>query len=269
MKKILILGATGMLGNAVARYFLRGDYDVTTTSRNPQSSNELRFDALNDSADSLPIGYDYVINCIGVIKPYAEADIAATVKVNAIFPHELSRHCEKHGMRLIHITTDCVYSGNRGLYSESSLHDALDVYGKSKSLGEPCANAMVLRTSIIGLETNHFASLISWAFSQKGKTIDGYTTHHWNGITTQQYAKVCEQIITQNLYQTGLHHIFAQDDVTKHELLYLLNKRFNLNLTINHAAPNAIDRRLRTEKKLNATLQIPTIKQMLDEMEEI
>jgi dTDP-4-dehydrorhamnose reductase len=146
------------------------------------------------------------------------------------------------------------------------LHDALDDYGKSKSLGECPESAMVLRTSIIGEEIHKDASLIAWAKSQKGKIVSGFSTHTWNGVTTNQYAKICDDIIQKEYYEHGLFHVFAKDDVTKLEMMHLFNKKFDLGLTIEEKQPAKCDRTLRTEKDLNGKLCVPTVEQMINEM---
>ena len=270
MKKILILGGTGMLGNAVVRFFTAQDgYEITATYRTDGLDipcNKIKFDALSDSPDKLPGDCDYVLNCIGVIKPFMLPDITAAIKINSLLPHILADWCSKAQASLIHITTDCVYSGLKGKYIESDLHDALDDYGKSKSLGECPDKAMVLRTSIIGEEIHKHASLIAWAKSQKGKTVSGFSTHTWNGITTNQYAKICDTIIREGYYGHGLFHVFAGDDVNKLEMMHLFNKKFDLGLTIEEKQPAKCDRTLRTEKALNEKLNIPTVKQMIEEM---
>jgi len=270
MKKLLILGGTGMLGNAVVAHFADSiDYEITATYRSEGvhlPCNKIRFDASINDPDELSGCYDYVINCIGIIKPFMLPDIVNAIKINSIFPHILTKWCESNNSKLIHITTDCVYSGSKGKYVETDLHDALDDYGKSKSLGECPSNAMVLRTSIIGEEIHKHASLIAWAKSQKGNTINGFSTHLWNGVTTSQYAKICDTIIQDGLYEQGLFHVFAKDDVTKLEMMYLFNKKYDLGMTIEEKQPTACDRTLRTEKGLNEKLNIPTVEKMIEEM---
>lgn len=267
--KVLILGSTGMLGNAVTKYFLEsGRYETVTTYRDSKVAfpGGVVFDAVRDPLERLPSGCAYVINCIGIIKPFMAQDPAAAIRLNALFPWMLAQWCETHGMKLIHITTDCVYSGRKGKYVESDLHDALDSYGKTKSLGECPEKAMVLRTSIIGEEIHKNASLISWAKSQKGKTVGGYATHLWNGVTTNEYARICDTIIQEGLYQKGLFHIFAKDDVSKLQMLHYFNQKFGLNLTIKEEKPQPIDRTLRTQMGLCAKLQIPTVWEMIERM---
>lgn len=268
--KILILGSTGMLGNAVAAHFMNNDnYDVATTYRNASVAlpgKSIQFDAISDSMDKLPGDFDYVINCIGIIKPFMAGDPVAAIKINSLFPWELASWCNANNSKLIHITTDCVFSGKKGCYVESDLHDALDDYGKSKSLGECVSEAMVIRTSIIGEEIHKNASLIAWAKSQKGKTVNGFSTHLWNGVTTKEYAKVCDKIISNGWYEKGLFHVYAKDDVTKLQMMGYFNEKFNLDLTIVEKKPEPVDRTMRTEKDLCAKLDIPTVEQMIKEI---
>ncbi|MGE4214249.1 MAG: NAD(P)-dependent oxidoreductase [Anaerotignaceae bacterium] len=267
--RILVLGATGMLGNAVFNHFNKNnDFITAPTYRTQLNSltNGFYFNALNNSVEAIPKNFDYIINCIGIITPFIHNNPIESIKINSIFPLELASYCQNNNIKLIHITTDCVYSGNDGKYIETDLHDALDFYGKSKSLGECNSNAMVLRTSIVGAEIHNFVSLLSWAKSQSGGKIDGYATHLWNGVTTNWYAKVCEKIIYDDLYENGLFHLFAANDVSKYQLLQYFNEKFSLNLDINETFPNKVDRTLRTTKTLCSKLNIPSVQQMVNEI---
>lgn len=264
--KILILGSTGMLGNAVFKYFNIRNYNIYTTYREEKlkyNNNSFYFNALDTNFSQIR-HFDYIINCIGVIKPFVSEKTAQDVILtNSLFPRKLANFCEENNIRLIHITTDCVFSGKDGLYDENSEHDCIDLYGKSKSVGEP-SNCMVLRTSIIGNEIHKDASLISWAKSCANKEINGYTNHIWNGITTNQYAKICEKIIQKDLYSHDLYHVFS-DDITKYELLNLINNFYNLNMKINKFIDKiSIDRTLRTIKNLKSLLNIPTIEEQIE-----
>ena len=269
-KRILILGGTGLLGSAVTKHFLsKSGFDVTTTCRDKSVSideNAILFDALADSVEKLPADNDYVLNCIGVIKPFMKQNPAAAIKLNALLPWQLAEWCNKNDMRLIHITSDCAFSGRKGKYTEDDEHDALDAYGKSKSLGECTTEAMVIRTSIIGEEIHKNASLIEWAKSQKGKTVSGYVTHLWNGVTTKQYASICEKIIKNGWYEKGLFHVLAKDDVSKYQMLQYFDKKFGLNLDIKKESPESVDRTLRTTKSLCGKLEVPTVEQMVMEL---
>ena len=267
---ILILGGTGLLGSAVTKHFLSSnEFEVNTTCRDKNISidkDALVFDALSNSLETLPTTYDYVLNCIGVIKPFMKQDPAAAIKLNALLPWQIAQWCNDNDMKLIHITSDCAFSGKKGKYTENDEHDALDAYGKSKSLGEPSTEAMVIRTSIIGEEIHKNASLIEWAKSQKGKTVGGFVTHLWNGVTTKQYATICEKIIKNGWYENGLYHVTAQDDVSKYQMLQYFDEKFKLDLDIREESPESIDRTLRTTKPLCEKLNIPSVRQMVMEL---
>jgi dTDP-4-dehydrorhamnose reductase len=195
MSRVLILGASGMLGSAVLKEFstFEGELIATTrvgTSLVSQSNvTFLKFDAATDnlgSTFSMPI--DFVVNCIGIIKPYindADPKQAETAfEINGAFPNRLETWASKRGVKVIQIATDCVFSGSKCNYLETSEHDAMDVYGKSKSLGEAKgASMMHLRVSIIGPEVDRNSSLLEWVRNQpKNAEISGYTDHFWNGI---------------------------------------------------------------------------------------
>jgi dTDP-4-dehydrorhamnose reductase len=269
--KIVVLGSTGLLGSTVGHYLLNvfGEDNVFLSYRNENyayGKNKFFFSlpGTKYNFDKIP-QCDYLINCIGVIKPFSEKNIGYTIEVNSVFPWELSAYCYAKGIKLIHITTDCVFSGKTGKYDENAFHDCIDVYGKSKSLGEP-KNAMVLRTSIIGEELHEKVSLVEWLKSQKKGRVNGYTNHLWSGVTTKQFSKICEKIIIENLYEEGIFHTFS-NIISKCELLCLLNKKFNLDIEIcSVEAILSVDRSLSTIKDLNSKLQISSIQEQIKEM---
>jgi len=268
MVKVAILGSTGMLGNAVGAHFMAQEkYDTVLTYRNREISygaNKIWFDAGTTRLLDLP-RVDYIINCIGVIKPFIEKDRGKSIYLNAVFPYELASHCKKHDIRLIHITTDCVFSGTKGAYIETDDHDCVDFYGKTKSLGEPSDECMVLRTSIVGEEIHKDASLISWVKSMRGREISGFVNHQWNGVTTKQYAKICARIIDESLYREGLFHI-GSESVSKYELVSAISDRFELDTLVNPVeAPNAIDRTLSSNEDLSLLIMndLPTIREQI------
>jgi len=268
--KILVLGSTGMLGYSVGKYFINkyGEDNVYLSYRKKElsyGSKSFYFNAMDCDFDF--IYCDYVINCIGIIKQNTKWDSYEAIKINSCFPIELSRYCKKNNMKLIQITTDCVFSGKEGGYVEESIHDALDEYGKSKSLGEECKKkSMVIRTSVIGEEIHNNVSLVSWVKSQHGKNINGYINHFWNGVTCLQYAKICEQIIENKLYKDGLYHVFS-NSVNKYDLVSMINDHFKLNITVNPFRTETLcDRTLSTTKELNSKLDIPLIEKQIKEM---
>jgi dTDP-4-dehydrorhamnose reductase len=266
MVKIAILGSTGMLGNAVAKHFSNTEHEIFTSFRNEDVSfgdNKFFYDPI-DSGVELPFDCDYVINCIGVIKPFIDVDPQASIYLNSLFPRELADYCNKTNKKLIHITTDCVFSGQDGDYSETSNHDCLDFYGKTKSLGEP-ENCMVIRTSIIGEEIHKDASLIAWVKSMKGKEVNGFTNHDWNGVTTKQSAQICQSVIEDNLYTNGLYHL-CSNKVNKYELVSYINERFDLDLSINPVETDfSVDRTMKSETELGQTLsgKLQTVKEQI------
>jgi dTDP-4-dehydrorhamnose reductase len=278
MKNILILGSTGMLGNAVVSYFLKQTdrYNISITTRNIEVAhknftnpdcNIVFFDIATETVQHfiqrMP-KIDYVINCIGTIKPFMKDNPRQARFINSVFPWDLSDACEKNNIKLLTISSDCVYKGSKGNYIEADLHDALDDYGKSKSLGEP-TNCMVIRTSIIGEEIHKNASLIEWAKSQKGKKVNGFTHHKWNGITTTQFAIVCDKIIHNDWYKNELFHVYSPTIVNKAEMLRFIDERFKLDLTIDETdkITEPCDRSLSSTKDLSSKLQIPSVKEMI------
>lgn len=246
----IILGNTGMLGSMVSNTW-DGDFI---------SLNREMFDAENPQE----LKADNIVNCIGVIKPYCD-DIERAIKVNALFPHQLPAGT-------IQIATDCVYSGDKGNYVETDLHDATDVYGKTKSLGE-APHLKNLRCSIIGPEEKNHISLLDWFLSQD--KANGFTNHKWNGITTLAFSKIVQGVIKNNIELPSLQHIVPADVVTKAELLRIIARAYGKNTPITDAqADVVIDRTLSTNNPdLNKLLwesagydHIPTIEELVIEM---
>lgn len=277
--KIVVLGATGMLGHAVAEYMalVYGEENIVRSARSRityadmdrnRRETWIQFDASDPGKyylHKIPQDTDYVINCIGIIKPFIETTgIVRTLQVNSVFPHQLANYCNDHGIRLIHITTDCVYSGQDGSYVEDDPHDVTDVYGRTKSLGEPIKDAMVLRTSIIGREIHKQASLVAWVQSQSGQTVNGFCNHYWNGVTTKTYAECCRQIIDNDWWKKGLYHIFSPTAVTKQHLVQMISDALELGVTVNLTnAAVACDRTLSTNETLCCSLRIPELAEQM------
>jgi dTDP-4-dehydrorhamnose reductase len=270
--KVCVLGSTGMLGNAVGNYFNSNDkYTTFLSYRNEKykyGKHTFKFDVFGDASSWQQIPpCDYIINCIGVIKPAMKTvPIMDSIYINSMFPHYLAEVCKHNNIKLINITTDCVYSGTTGYYMEDTLHDCLDDYGKTKSLGECPDKAMVIRTSIIGDEIHNNYSLIAWAKSMAGQTVNGFQNHFWNGVTTNEYAKICDTIIQNDLFETGLFHVFS-DVVSKYEMMEAFNNKWNLGLTINpYVAVTECDRTLSTIKDLNGKLGVNSFARMIEEL---
>ena len=280
MKKVLVLGATGMLGSACSNVLKHNELlDVVNTSRNAKPGF-LKFDASNDSISDLvsTIKPDWIVNCIGIIKPHIdEKDISSinqAIRINSLFPQEIVMATNRP---VIQIATDCVYSGSIGAYLESAHHDATDVYGKTKSLGEiPAENLKHIRASIIGPEQGRSTSLLEWFRNQpKDAKLNGFTDHLWNGITTHHFGFLTKAMIENDYLEFNKIHVVPQDVVTKAELLRIFASSYNRSdITINDVeSAKKIDRTLTTENpetnfalwKLAGYETPPTIKQMVEE----
>lgn len=251
--KVVVLGSTGMLGRYVF-YYLKKEFSVNSLNRDKfDAALMLSERTLNIMFNSFDIRKnDVIINCIGIIKQRKDISNLEYVRTNAEFPLILADAAKKAGIKVIHITTDCVFNGIEGNYTETSIHNAEDVYGKTKSLGEP-NNCTVIRTSIIGEELKSGLSLIEWVKSNANKEVksnankevNGFLNHRWNGITCLQYAKICEKIIHNNLYWSGVKHIYSPTSVTKAELVQMISNVFDLNIKVNLIdAPTKCDRTL-------------------------
>ncbi len=237
--RVVILGATGMLGSMGLNYISQDpSLQLRATARSQELIDSLRIrfpgvqwqvlDAercnVKDIASVLKDA-EWAVNAIGVIKPYIHDDNAAEVQravtVNALFPHLLARVAEQTGCRVLQIATDCVFSGVKGHYTEKDNHDPLDVYGKTKSLGEVYSPHIYhLRCSIIGPEPKGHVSLMDWFLKQpRSSGVSGYTNHQWNGVTTLHFARVCQGVIKNNLKLPHVHHLIPAGTISKAQLL--------------------------------------------------
>ncbi len=260
MAKVLILGGSGMIGTGLAQSLQAADVSVAATSRSGLPLDRLpgvavhKFEAKTDSIAALVKDLergDYVINCIGMVKSLIHDDqpesCEAAYFLNSEFPSKLAAVAEGKGLKVIQMATDCVYSGHDGNYSESAVHDALDVYGKSKSRGEvPSPSVMNLRVSVIGKGSQ---GLFHWVASQpQNATISGYLDHQWNGITSVEYGRIIAGIIRDGLFTPGVHHIVPTGSVNKNELVHLIAANAGrTDLQINPVdSGKAVDRTLAT-----------------------
>ncbi|MCX7875604.1 MAG: SDR family oxidoreductase [Melioribacteraceae bacterium] len=264
MEKVLVIGSNGMLGYAVSEYFASKNYNVVKLSRN---DFDIGIEPHENFLKFLD-GIDLVINCAGLIKPtIGNFPIEQAIRVNSIFPRNIALMTKARNIKCFHITTDCVYSGKKGNYNELDLFDANDLYGMTKNAGEN-KDCMVLRTSIIGEEKNNSRSLLEWAKSQKGKEVNGFTNHLWNGVTTLYLAEVIENILKNNLYKEGIFHIHSPNTVNKFELLNLFNDIYQLNyLKINQVeAKDKIDRTLSSVYDLTNNVCTKKLEEQISEM---
>lgn len=266
-----------------------GDVVVTTRGKNldgvPDSIAQVAFDAASDNVSTAfkDLGkVDYVINCIGIIKPHIsdtnDKQRLNAIQINSLFPQKLADWAYEQGVKVIQIATDCVFSGQKGSYLESEAHDALDVYGKSKSLGEvPNPAMMHLRVSIIGPEVGRSTSLLEWVRNQpKDAQIFGFTDHMWNGVTTSHFGKVARGIIESNLFKAGVFHLIPGDRLPKDKLVKKIASVFGRDdIEIQpKASGNTVDRTLETiDPMFNSEMWAaagyespPTIERMLEEI---
>jgi len=267
--KIFIFGSNGMLGNYI-NSLLSNKYEIIILTRNDYDLSILNIDTLTNLLELKNLQKDdIIINCAGVI-PQASKQRGLNTRlyftINSLFPVILSQICDKYGAKMIHITTDCVFSGKDGNYNEDSIHDETNDYGMSKSLGELC-KATIIRTSIVGEEVNNKRSLVEWVISNKNNTINGYKNHMWNGVTCLQLAKIIQTIIQNNNFWNDVRHIFSPRTVSKYELVSMINDTYNLQITINpFDAEVGIDKSITTIHETNNQFNIPDLKQQIEEM---
>ncbi|MAZ35621.1 MAG: NAD(P)-dependent oxidoreductase [Thalassospira sp.] len=260
--KILVLGASGMLGNAVIRVLVNDKkFEVFASARSPSvcmhfppkiAKNIItgvdveNFDVLSRLFSE--VQPNIVINCIGLVKQLATSNNPlSALPINAMLPHRIAQFCQLIGARLIHISTDCVFSGRKGRYVESDEPDALDLYGRSKLLGEvDYPHAVTLRTSIIGRELNSAHGLIGWFLAQKNQ-IKGYTKAIFSGLPTCELARVIRDEVMPRHNMRGLYHVAAAP-ISKYELLQLVNKEYQKELKIEPDNSLVIDRSLNADR---------------------
>lgn len=225
--KILVLGGAGMAGHTISLYFKEASHDVTAFSRSKVNyCNNINGDVTsfeNLKKIIIESQYDAVINAIGVLNQDAEDNKSNAVLLNSYLPHFLSDTTNNMGTRIIHLSTDCVFSGKAGGYSERSFRDGETFYDRSKALGEiENSKDLTFRSSIIGPDTKEKGiGLFNWFMKQEG-TINGFTKAIWTGVTTLTLAKAMEQALKENL--TGLYNLVNNQTITKYDLLKLFNK---------------------------------------------
>ena len=192
---------------------------------------------------------DVVVNAIGIVKQRAIAqDAVQSISVNSLFPHRLAQLCADAGARLIHFSTDCVFSGGRGRYSEHDIPDPVDLYGRSKLLGEVASpGALTIRTSIIGREIEHRTGLLEWFLGQAGGRVQGYAKVIWNGVTTNFLARTVGSLVKADSDLSGVVHL-SGPAISKYQLLVWLNDAFGTRTTIERAALPVSDRSLDSER---------------------
>jgi len=274
MTRVLVLGGGGMLGHKAWQVFRARGGDVFVTFR--RFDHRLRATTVFDEsriiegvdawelatvrraiAEARP---EWLLNCVGVIKQREEAkDPTQAIYVNALFPHLLGKLCRETGVRLIHVSTDCVFSGRHGPYRETDLSDAEDLYGRTKYLGEvPGPGSLTIRTSIIGRDLFRNLSLVDWFLSQAGKQIRGYARTLYTGLTTTALSREIWRVITEQPGLEGLYQVSATP-ITKFDLLVMLNEAFHTETQIARDESEVSDRSLVSDRYWRETRAQPPL----------
>lgn len=279
--KILILGASGMLGHKLLQR-LSVRHEVVGTVRGSTaeapSISGVQSDLLiggvaATEADAIRrvvqgVQPEAVLNCIGIVKQIDEAkDAIQSISVNSLLPHQLSAICSEFDSRLIHFSTDCVFSGRAGPYKESDLPDPVDLYGRSKLLGEVVdAGCLTIRTSIVGRELKRGTGLIDWIMSKRGGKVRGYRRALYSGLTTEAMSDVVELLLEKHPEVDGIWQVSA-DPIDKCSLLEIVNRVYGLNIEIEPDETFFCDRRLDSTRFREATgWTPPTWQEMIENM---
>lgn len=279
--KILIVGAAGMLGYSLFKNL--GDYsqfDVFGTVRNINGKESFFADCSDRIIKNIDVNDihlidgvigkvdpDVVINCIGLIKQHSVSkQHIDAVAINSLLPHQLASICDKYFCKLIHFSTDCVFDGKKGDYAEQDSPDAIDLYGKSKCLGEiDYAPHLTLRTSIIGHELSSKVSLVDWFLSQDTK-VKGFSKAVFSGLPTCEISKLLAEKILPNKQLSGLYQL-SVDPIDKYTLLKLIAKIYSKNIEIEESIELAIDRSLNSKKlRKEINYKVPSWKDLISAM---
>jgi len=280
-QKVLILGGSGMLGHVLVNSF-SSDFNLWCTVRN---KSEKLLKALNVDKDKIidnidienfeklydlisEIKPDVIVNCIGIVKQVSDAkNINKSLLVNSLLPNYLKLLSNFHNFRLIHISTDCVFSGNKGNYKEEDICDASDIYGKTKILGEINQNnCLTLRTSFIGPEIETNNGLLNWFINNDSNEVSGYKNALFSGFTSIELSKIIKRIIMDYKNISGIYHL-SSSPINKFDLLNLINEIFGLGKNIIPLEEPSINRSLNSNKiKKILNFDFLTWKNMIEEL---
>jgi dTDP-4-dehydrorhamnose reductase len=279
--RLLILGGDGMLGHRLLKH-LGARHDVRVTLRrnlsdyaaaglfhdgNAYAGVEARDEDRIEQvlADFRP---QAVVNCVGIVKQRGEAkESVPSIEINALLPHRLAELGRTRGFRLVHLSTDCVFSGRRGDYREDDVPDAEDIYGRSKLLGEVSGPGCVtLRTSIIGRELSRKAGLLEWFLSQRGRAVRGFRRAIFSGFTTAEMARIIERLLVEHGSLDGLFHV-SSDPISKYELLRKIDAAMGLGITVEPDDNFARDRSLDSSRfRARVAYRAPSWDAMITEL---
>jgi len=269
-RRVLVLGGTGMLGHKLCQRF-RERFDTWTTIRSVPPGAAALFDDSRvfvgvDAIDVATIRAaveratpDVIVNCIGLVNQLeTAADPVSSISINALLPHQVAAVAARVGAHMIQISTDCVFAGTRGAYTETDRADADDLYGRTKRLGEIAGpRSLTVRTSIIGRELSSARGLVEWFLSHRGGSIEGFTDAFFSGVTTDALAGLLADVIERETELSGVYHV-ASARISKHDLLSHLNDALDAGVTIRPSHRVRLDRSLDGSRFLAATgLQVP------------
>jgi len=272
-KKVLVLGSTGLIGHQVFNYLqATGQYELYNIAhKNKLQENTITLDARNEEyfiKYIVDIAPDFIVNCIGILISGSNSNPENAIFLNSYLPHRLARLANDIDAQLIHISTDCVFSGNKGIpYIETDQKDGLGIYSKTKALGEIINERhLTLRTSVVGPELkNDGEELFHWFMGQSG-TVSGYTKSIWSGVTTAELAKAVEFSMRKGI--TGLYHVTNNTSISKFDLIKLFQKHMRKDINISSVDGRKTDKSfIDTRNILN--YEVPSYDLMVSEMAEL
>jgi dTDP-4-dehydrorhamnose reductase len=273
--KILLLGSAGMAGHILKEELSKivTDIELIDIARTAQyTSPSIQMDVTNFNELGGLIAnsnFDYIINSVGILNKTAEDNPDRAILINCYLPHFLEKSTKYTKTKIIHLSTDCVFSGKKGSYVETDFRDGIGFYAQTKALGELVNNKdLTIRTSIIGPDLNADGiGLFNWFINQNG-TVDGYTKAFWSGVTTIQLAKSIREIIISKIPLTGLIHLTNNEKISKYNLLLLLKKIFKLNnVEVKEFHTYELDKSLINTRN-DFFITIPNYQEMIFEMKE-
>jgi dTDP-4-dehydrorhamnose reductase len=278
--RILVLGGDGMLGHQLFKT-LSSKHDVRVTLRQRLSAyRDFNLFHAENAYEAVDVGSldriidvlgefrpEAVVNAVGIVKQRSTAkESVPSLEINSLFPHRLAGLCKAAGVRMVHMSTDCVFSGRKGRYRETDVSDAEDLYGRTKYLGEVYeSHCVTLRTSIIGKELSRKQGLLEWFMSQRG-SVQGFTNALFSGFTTLELSRIIEKILTEYPEKGGLYHV-SSDPISKFDLLTLLKRKMGLRIEIVPTEEPRLDRSLDSTKfRKEFQYTPPTWEKMIEEL---
>lgn len=268
MKRVMLLGCVGMAGHVVTDYLSsKDDYEIYGVARSKGKFvthvlDVTEFDLLQELIKI--INPEYIINCVGVLVSASANDICAAIQINSYLPHFLAILGQKHNFKLLHISTDCVFSGKTGGYREDSFKDGDDNYARTKALGEVVNEKdLTIRTSIIGPELKRNGTgLLDWYLKQTNE-VNGYSKAYWSGVTTLELAKAIHEFIKQDIH--GLFQLCPDKKISKYDLLRIFSDVWDRAIVINEDGSYCVDKSLVSTRN-DFNYKVPEYKDMLIEM---